>query len=151
MKRTAKELKNLSEDQLAEVAGDLGLQLNADNTSKATFINEIIEAQEDDDAAGVAIIGELVDEPIDEPVVVKKVKKFRIIVSNQEGVEQTEFVKVQVDGVMYTLPREIEVVVPEIVVEVLNNAVVTRYTQEGDKMVERKARRFPFQVLGEAK
>jgi hypothetical protein len=145
MKRTAKELKNLSEDQLAEVAGDLGLQLNADNTSKATFIAEIIEAQEDD----AEVVG--IDEPIDEPVVVKKPKKFRILVSNQEGVEQTEFVKVQVDGVMYALPREVEVVVPEIVVEVLNNAVVTRYAQEGGLMVERKARRFPFQVLGEAK
>jgi len=144
MKRTAKELKNLSETQLAAVADDLGLQLVAENTSKATFIAEIIEAQEDD---AEVVVGE----PVDEPVVAKKSKKFRIIVSNQEGVEQTEFVKVQVDGVMYTLPREIEVVVPEIVVEVLSNAVVTRYTQEGDKMVERKARRFPFQVLGEAK
>jgi len=144
MKRTAKELKTLSETQLAAVAEDLGLQLVAENTSKSTFIAEIIEAQEDD--AGV-----VVDELIAEPVVVKKPKKFRILVSNQEGVEQTEFVKVQVDGVMYTLPREVEVVVPEIVVEVLNNAVVTRYAQEGGLMVERKARRFPFQVLGEAK
>jgi len=145
MKRTAKELKTLSETQLAAVAEDLGLQLVAENTSKSTFIAEIIEAQEDD-APEVAV-----EKPIDDSVVEKKPKRFRVLVSNQEGVEQTEFVKVQVDGKMYTLPREVEVIVPEIVIEVLNNAVVTRYTQEGDKMVERKARRFPFQVLGEVK
>jgi hypothetical protein len=49
---------------------------------------------------------------------------------------------------MFTIPREIEVTVPESVVEVLNNAVVTRIVQEDGEWVERKARRFPFQITG---
>jgi hypothetical protein len=120
---------------------------------------EIIQAQEEDAAASVvepyvAITEAAIDLTKPEVVVIPrkvKEKRVRIIVSNQEGVEQTPFVKVQVNGDMFVLPREIEVAVPESVVEVLNNAVVTRLVQSNGDWIEQKARRFPFTVLGPAK
>ena len=150
---STKELKDKSEPELAAIAEELGLQLNAESTGKNTFIMEIIQAQEEDAAAQA-------DEPPEEVVNLtkptantreRKEKKVRLIVSNQEGVEQTPFVKVQVNGYMYVLPRETEVVVPESVVGVLKNAVVTRLVQSNGDWIEQTARRFPYTVLGPAK
>ena len=145
---TKEELNKKKEPELAAIAEELGLQLVAENTAKATYIKEILQAQEDD--AAVEIVPDVDPrEPIEEVVVPEK--KFRISISNQEGVESTPFVKVGVNGQMYAIPRETEVVVPASVVEVLNNAIVTRFVQEGRDLVERRAKRFPFTVLGEAK
>jgi len=156
---STKELKDKSEPELAAIAEELGLQLNAESTGKNTFIMEIIQAQEEDAAASVvepyvAITEAAIDLTKPEVVIIPrkvKEKRVRIIVSNQEGVEQTPFVKVQVNGDMFVLPREIEVAVPESVVEVLNNAVVTRLVKSNGDWIEQKARRFPFTVLGPAK
>ncbi len=152
---STKELKDKSEPELAAIADELGLQLNAESTGKNTFIMEIIQAQEEDAAAHPpeareAVIDLTKPEVVATPRKIKE-KRIRIIVSNQEGVEQTPFVKVQVNGEMFILPREVEVAVPDYVVEVLNNAVVTRLVQSGGDWVDQKARRFPFTVLGPAK
>jgi len=145
---TKEELNKKKEPELAAIAEELGIQLVAENTAKATFIKEILQAQEDD--AAIEILPDVDPRaPIEEVVVPEK--KFRISISNQEGVEATAFVKVGVNGQMYAIPRETEVVVPASVVEVLNNAIVTRFVQEGRELVARSARRFPFTILGEAK
>jgi hypothetical protein len=83
---------------------------------------------------------------------VQRAPKVKIIVHNQEGVEATAFVKVQVNGVMFAIPREQAVVVPQPVVEALRNAVKTEHIPGDDGrgnvvLVERETRRFPFTVL----
>ena len=142
---TKDDLNKKKEPELATIAEELGLQLVAENTSKSTYVTEILRAQEED---AIEIVPDI--DPRAEEVVVPE-KKFRITISNQDGVENTPFVKVGVNGQMFAIPRETEVVVPASVIDVLNNAVVTRFVQEGRELVERKARRFPFTVLGEAK
>lgn len=153
---TQKDLNKKPETELAAIAEELGLSINLEAQSKNQIIDDILKAQEEDaDFAEEEQLSEA------EPIVKTEErrgrprkdvqKKFRLTISNQDGVDQTDFVKVQVNGYMYTIPREVEVEVPEEVIEVLNNAVVTRYVQEGDVMVPRKARRFPFTVLGPAK
>lgn len=156
---STKELKDKSEPELAAIADELGLQLNAESTGKNTFIMEILQAQEEDALAHAAEPPEVPEVPAgviipggsNASLLKTKEKRIRIIVSNQEGVEQTPFVKVQVNGEMFAIPREIEVPVPDYVVEVLNNAVVTRLVQAGGEWVEQKAKRFPFTILGPAK
>ena len=151
MSLTIKELKSKSDAELSVIAEELGLQLNAENTTKNDFITEIIQALEEDKAVALADAIDDILPVVEEPKVVKAniIRKFRLILSNQEGVENTKFVKVQVNGEMFAIPRETEVVVPESVVGVLNNAVATYFRQEGDALVPFKARRFPFQILGE--
>ena len=83
---------------------------------------------------------------------VQRAPKVKIIVHNQEGVEATSFVKVQVNGVMFAIPREQVVLVPQPVVDDLKNAVKTEYIPGDDGrgnvvLVERETRRFPFTVL----
>lgn len=154
MAYTAKELKHKTEPELAAIAEELGLLLNADVVGKNGFITEILQAQEEDlEGSETVIEGELMDAAVDvePPPTKKKARRVKIIVSNQDGPEQTRFVKVQVNGEMFTLPREIEVTVPEYVVEVLNNAVITRIVQEDGEWVERKARRFPYHITGYVK
>ena len=147
---TKEELNKKKDPELAAIAEELGLQFVPENTGKATYIKEILQAQEEDSATAVEILPEADPLLVVEEAPVKE-KKFRISVANQEGVENTPFVKVGVNGQMYAIPRETEVIVPESVVEVLNNAVVTRFVQNGRDLVEQKARRFPFSVLGEVK
>lgn len=142
---TKSQLEKKSDAELAQIATDLGLDLSPESTTKAVYVASILQIQAEDAK---------LDAPAQEAAIVAEEapqKKYRIIVHNQEGVEATPFVKVQVNGTMYTLPREVEVTVPAEVVEVLNNAVVTRFVQEGRNLVEKPARRFPYTVLGEAK
>lgn len=147
---STKELQGKTEKDLAVIAEDLGLVLNAESTGKNGYILEIIQAQEEDhkDEVEVPVAKLATEDASDLPA---KVKKFRIIVANQEGPEETRFIKVQVNQEMFAIPRETEVVVPEYVVEVLNNAIVTRFVMENGDYVERRAKRFPFSILGEVK
>ena len=146
------ELKIKSETELAEIAEELGLQLNATKTNKNDYIFAILDVQESDAAIAAELLAQeaIVEEVEEVEETPKAAKRIRIIVANQEGPEQTAFVKVQVNGEMFAIPREVEVSVPSYVVEVLEHAIVTRYTQVGDEMIEQKARRFPFQILGPA-
>ena len=150
MTYSTKELSSKTEKELAAIAEDLGLVLNAESTGKNGYILEIIQAQEEDTETSIPTpVAKLpTDDASDLP---PAVKKFRIVMANQEGPEETRFVKVQVNQEMFAIPREVEVVVPDYVIEVLNNAIVTRLVQEGSDFVERKAKRFPFSILGEVK
>ena len=154
MAYSVKDLRTKQEYELSIIAEELGLQLNFESLGKNNIINEIIKAQEEIEAEATALDAALKVEPVQveakKPHQTKKAtRKFKIIISNQDGVDQTPFVKVQTGGVMYTIPREVEVVVPEAVVEVLKNAVVHRYNDENGEWVERTGRRFPFNILGE--
>ena len=77
-------------------------------------------------------------------------KKYRVIVHNQDGVDSSKFISVQVNGYLNTIPREVEVVLSEEYVHVLENAVVDRHMYEDGRLVIKPARRFPFTVLGPA-
>jgi len=139
------ELASKTEKDLQKIIEDLEVEINLNKATKPDLIMAILDAQT---VKHIELEEELKEEA---PATEAKEKRFRIIMSNQEGVEQTAFVKVQVNGVMYALPREVEVSVPESVIGVLNNAIVTRYTQVGDELIEQKARRFPFQIISEVK
>lgn len=146
---TREELELKPESELVEIAEQLGLSVNPDAATVASLV-DAIEAELD---AGAALPSApkraKKSTSVATPAAPKATRK-RIIVHNQEGVDASPFVKVQVNGVMFTLPREIEVSVPIEVINVLNDAVVTRLEQQGNVLVERHARRFPFTVLGDA-
>lgn len=134
---TLKSLSSKSDYALAEIAKGLNVQIDADTATKKELIDAILEAE-----------GSL-EKSADLVKPKKPQKNFaRIIMSHQDGVENTKFVKVQVNNEMYTIPREIEVVVPAAVEEVLRNAIATTYhPNEAGIFEPRNSRRFPYQVL----
>jgi hypothetical protein len=147
---TQEELNKLTEKELLTIAADMGLTINADSTSKKALAQAIISAQD-----AVAIVPVEPDSPdLSDDITLTPAKpeeKLRLIVANQEGPEATAFVKVCVNGNMFAIPRDKEVIVPSSVVEVLRNAIVTRLVQENGQTIERSAPRFSFTVLGAAR
>lgn len=79
----------------------------------------------------------------------KQQRKVTILIPSTE--REKDAVVVGINGYVYNIPRDRECVVPEAVVHVLNNAVITDYElqkrpvgQDGNEMVERKVQRFAF-------
>lgn len=83
--------------------------------------------------------------------VLKKQKKVRIMIPSSE--KERDAVQVGVNGYIYNIPRDVEVDVPEAVIEVLNNAKITSYSLkprtegEGNEMVPQEVRRIPYQTV----
>jgi hypothetical protein len=142
MNHTTKTLASKTDAELASIAEELGLQVDVDTATKNGLISTILSAQDSEVAISEIIPAKTSTTKVDK-------KAFaRIVMANQEGVENTPFVKVQVNGTMYALPREVEVVVPASVVGVLNHAVATTYHPDDRGIFQsRQTRRFPFQVL----
>ena len=154
MNYTQEELEAKSESQLAAIIKYMGIG-NPETMSSASMIDAILknsietvaEAPAKKRRTKVEVAKAVKSAPVaKEPVI----KKKRLIIHNQEGPEASTLVKVQVNGVMYTIPREKEVVVPEYVIGVLQNAVRTDYERVNGAYEERHSRRFPFTILGDA-
>lgn len=153
MSYTEQQLNKLTESAVAKILEtEFRLQVPAAAT-KAEMVQAVLAAQaeESQDSAIPAVI------PPSPPIwttstVSSPNRRLRLIVHNQEGVENTPFVKVGVNGVMYQLPREKELEVPEAVVNVLRDAVIDKFEPgaDGSGTQLTKVRRFPFTVLGEA-
>jgi len=79
----------------------------------------------------------------------KKSKYITINVAKQVGPGGSEPAFVGVQGVGYTIPRGINVDVPESVVEALNNAVQDIVTQDPDtaEILHEDVLTYPFQVI----
>lgn len=152
MSFSKEDLMSKKEPELNKLAAEYGVDLRTDSASKAQVVEALLEAQAELEAPAEVVIEEApaaTEEVVAAPAE-KAEQRFRIIVHNQEGVDAGKFVKVQVNGTMFAIPREREVVVPASVIEVLNNAVLVRTEYEDGKQVEVPARRFPYTVLGKA-
>src|SRR3989338_3861392 len=81
----------------------------------------------------------------------EKQQKVRIMIPSSE--KERDAVQVGVNGYVFNIPRDVEVEVPEAVIEVLNNAKITSYTLkprtegEGNEMVAQDVRRIPYQTV----
>lgn len=81
----------------------------------------------------------------------RKPRKWRITVHAQEGVEKSEFIKVQPNGVMYQIKRNAEAIVPDEVKHVLDNAVMSvPVRQDNGEEVWMDVPRFSYTVHGPA-
>lgn len=151
MSFSKEDLMSKKEPELNKLAAEYGVDLRTDSASKAQVVEALLVAQAELEAPAEVVIEEasVAAEEVVAPAE-KAEQRFRIIVHNQEGVDAGKFVKVQVNGTMFAIPREREVVVPASVIEVLNNAVLVRTEYEDGKQVEVPARRFPYTVLGKA-
>ena len=77
-------------------------------------------------------------------------KRFTIMIPKALGKEGTEPVFVGVQGVGYTIPRSVNVDVPESVVEVLKNAIQDIVTQDEDGVIHHDyVPAYPYTVIGE--
>lgn len=145
---TREELEDMDAKGLALVASSLKLKLRANSTTRADYIDAIMAAQDPSGSGPTANVTSKSDVP--EIGKTQASKRRRIIVHHTEGTDASKFVAVQVNGVAYAIPREVEVSVPEEVISVLKDAVATRTVQEGGRLVETPYRRFPFSDLGPA-
>jgi hypothetical protein len=145
-----KNIANMTEMQLVTLATELGIAVSP-LMNKKELISAITLVQQ-------ANTAEAENKELAEKVVVeepkKKERKFRLLVQNQEGVDNTPYIVIGVDGKVYQIPRDTEVEVPEQVIDTLKEAVMTLLEQRKDDqgrniVVARKAPRFPFHVLGE--
>jgi hypothetical protein len=145
----AQDLLKMSEKQLAELVKKHKADVDVATATKM----EVIQALEKVMPVEVVAEEEEIEVPAPKATKAEAPKapaKVRIIVHNQDGVENTPFVKVCANGNMYALPRETECVVPQIVINVLRDAVVTRDEFVGENVIQRNAPRFPFTILGPA-
>ena len=83
-------------------------------------------------------------------------KKTKVVFMMGEKDESQYPVKVMVNGKAYIYQRGVEVKVPRSVLEVIDNAVETRYRTEHDpddpsqvRIVEYSVPRFPYRIVGE--
>ena len=97
-----------------------------------------------------------VENDIDKPVSIVEakgtlkvgVKYATINVAKQEGKLGGEPIFVGVQGVGYTIPRGVDVEVPQPVVEVLKNAVTTHVTQDDEGMIHKDdVQTYPFSIV----
>lgn len=140
---TREELESKTETELGKIARSIDKTIRPENYSVQTLI-ELIVGMQTTGAKRTRTRKKVEAVEAVEAVKEKPVVKKRIIIHNQEGVNSSEYVKVQHNGTMYTIPRDVEVEVPEYVVGVLADAVMT------DTKTDRNFRRFPFTVLGDA-
>lgn len=74
--------------------------------------------------------------------------KFSIVTVHPTGDELGKTaVDVQLNGYLYQLPRSVPCKVPNEVLEILTNAVVTTYALVGGEMVAQHTPRFPFNAV----
>lgn len=147
MTLTKKDLAKKTESELLELATAADIDIPV-GTNKDALIDLLLAT----DNAGEVTIQSAPDKAAlkHKASVPSGPKKYRIIVHNQDGVDSSKFISVQVNGNLNTIPREVEVVLSEEYVHVLENAVVDRHMYEDGKLVIKPARRFPFTVLGPA-
>lgn len=154
-----KPLTKLSEAELEQKAAELGVDFTPGALNKRQLISlieaipepvEEVEDREELEAAPAIVFADD-PEPAPEPKA-KRAKKddpktwrYRIVVHNQEGVENTPFVKVGVNGRLIQINREQEVEIGADYMEALNNAVI-EMPAIGDNPA-RKTMRFPVSVI----
>jgi hypothetical protein len=84
---------------------------------------------------------------------IRNAKKVRIMMHNQEGALGNQPVFVSVNGMGYSIPRDVPVVIPVPILKALEDAVETKYYREEiggvfvGPMLERQVRRFPFSII----
>lgn len=78
---------------------------------------------------------------------VEAIQMFNVTVHATGDAAGNDIVDVQVNTRLYRLPRGVPCLVPEHVLHVLQNAIVTTYSVVGADIVERNIPRFPFTAV----
>lgn len=147
-----KDLEKKSELELVAIGtSEFGIKLNADAMTKVQLIDALLDAQEVKAVPKLSRVEEEEDPKFKTDDAFRhRSKKYRLIIHNQDGVDNMPFVAVGINGFVYQIPREVEVQVPQEVIDTLNNAIQTvpETTEDGKSMTTRDRRRFPYTVLG---
>jgi hypothetical protein len=75
-------------------------------------------------------------------------RRIRIVIPSTQDQNELKRVSVIGNGIPYSILRDVPVDVPEIVVNILNDAIETRYKRIGDVMVPYRAKSYPFERVG---
>jgi len=118
--------------------------------------DEVIDGDAGKEDAGNGVVVKRDDEGVDDNIKeisdsLRKQKKVKIIIPSSES--ERDDVVVGICGYTYIIKRDHPVSVPESVVKVLRDAVVTQYKQvprpdgNGNELVPYQSPRYPFQVI----
>jgi hypothetical protein len=149
MSYTESQLSAKTEKQLREILlKEFPLVVVGDMATKQELIDSILDQQPMADSPSVE---ETPADPNAEFVLPTE-KRWRLTVHGQEGVENTPFIKVQVNGRVVQINRNVEVEVPDWVKTALEDAIATISRQDPDTgvMTYMDVRRFPFTIHGPA-
>ncbi|MCH8505362.1 MAG: hypothetical protein LAT50_13685 [Ectothiorhodospiraceae bacterium] len=150
--KTEAQLKKMGTEKLAEYAGEsLGIVFE-DDVSREQMVAEILAAQDNaDDEAAQDQQDEA--EELSKVEVMPNEKRIRLTIHEAEGPGGDKPLPVSVNGVAISIPRNMEVDVPERYIEALKLCVSTVYEfkkgKDGtDEMVGRQVPRFGMTILG---
>ena len=71
-------------------------------------------------------------------------RKAEVTIQSGSDVLSRQAVFLSINGASFLIPRDVPVVVPAEVVEVLNNAVMSVYEKNGNTLIERRVKRHSF-------
>lgn len=142
MKYNRKDLLDKSELELVAIAKQLGIEDKLEDKPKSYIIDVILANSTKDSKSKKQVSKDFESTS----------KKYKLVIHSQEGIYDTPFVAVGVNGYVYQIPRDVEVEVPKEVIDILKEAnyPVPIVNSDGVTVGEKMARRFPFSVLGEA-
>lgn len=78
-------------------------------------------------------------------------RKAEVVIQSGSDVLSRQAVFLSINGASFLIPRDVPVIVPGEVVEVLNNAVMSLYEKDGNKLIERRVKRHSFSTTWLAK
>lgn len=141
------ELESKTDSELQQIAMLLGLPLTAESATTNDYIEAIMEYRPRNSTgeSGKRTPGLSKDKPVKAKASSGRV---RIIVHNTDSQDTAKFIKPMINGVMYSIPKEVAVDVPVEVLSVLDTAVMTAMRQVDGEMISTEVRRYPYTNLG---
>lgn len=133
-------LNRMTKDELVKLGGIVGLMIeDADAVTKEDLIQQILDAQdaqEDAENEQEQAASNLYEAP----------KNYKLKIFEQDGVGGTDDVVVGVNGFTWRIKRNVEVKVPQCVIDALENCVETRFerNESSKDIIERQVRRFSY-------
>ena len=160
---SVEELETLKKAELQSVASQMGLSLPG-NATKDDFIDAIVAA---DDGSGIPAPvdsgagnhdagqgdGAMAGEVVERDAHGRDRKMYRLTLNSDDKPGGDSPLPVGVNGYVWTIPRDVEVEVPESVIDVLNDAVFTVMEKVGEDdegrpvYKDRNVKRFSFSAV----
>jgi len=133
-------LNRMTKDELVKLGGIVGLMIeDADAVTKEDLIQQILDAQDaqaESENEQEQAASNLYEAP----------KNYKLKIFEQDGVGGTDDVVVGVNGFTWRIKRNVEVKVPQCVIDALENCVETRFerNESSKDIIERQVRRFSY-------
>ena len=132
-------LNKMDKDELLAIASSmLKSEIPSGDVTREELVDLILDMQESQNVAP--------EQPETTAKAPQSAKKYKLVIHEQDGVGGLDDVPVSINGYAYNIKRNHEVVVPETVISVLKDAVMTLFERDEKtgEIRERTIKRFAF-------